>query len=144
MAYHISSDHDLHPDELISEINMIPLVDIMLVLLIIFMVAAPLSLSGIDVRVPEVSSSSSQSLSQEQKIIISVRQDGAVFFDDQPVNLDDLPGLLKGRDEGGLKASVMIQADKNVAYAQVVDVMNHCQSAGFHRIGLVVSSSPVR
>lgn len=131
-------------DEMMAEINIIPLVDVMLVLLIIFMVAAPLSLSGIQVRVPEVSQDAGDVLpqQQEEKLVVVVQQDGSLFYQEQQIALDGLTSLLAetAAKQDPLKptVAVIIQADQAVTYAKVIEVMNASKSAGLHRIGLVV------
>lgn len=131
-------------DELIAEINIIPLVDVMLVLLIIFMVAAPLSLSGMNVRVPEVSQDAGDALPQQQekKLVVVVQQDGTLFYQEQQMSFDQLSRVLTEtaaqQDPLTPAVAVIIQADKAVRYANVIAVMNAAKSAGLHRIGLVV------
>ena len=134
-------------DEFMAEINIIPLVDVMLVLLIIFMVAAPLSLSGMNVQVPQVSSGAGDSLRpQDHRMVITVEQDGTTFYNEQAVDRDQLTTLFTqtaaNQDRAQQPVSVIIQADQAVMYATVVAVMNLAKSAGLHRIGLVVAPSP--
>ena len=134
-------------DEFMAEINIIPLVDVMLVLLIIFMVAAPLSLSGMNVQVPQVSPGAGDSLRQQNhRMVITVEQDGTTFYNEQAVDRNQLTTLFTqtaaNQDQAQQSVSVIIQADQAVMYATVVAVMNLAKSAGLHRIGLVVAPSP--
>ena len=148
MAFFLSSSKvDDDDTEILSEINIIPLVDVMLVLLIIFMVAAPLSLSGIDVRLPKVSKGAANQLTgEDKKLVISVNKQGEIFHEKTPLSLTELSSFLEKRwqqEASSAGIRLIIQADKEVIYSRVVDVMNVGKSVGFQRIGLV-AQTPVK
>jgi biopolymer transport protein TolR len=120
-----------------SEINVTPMVDVMLVLLIIFMVSAPLLTVGVPIDLPQ---SQAKSLDQDQKpITVSVRNDGKVFLQEAEIPSGDLVGKLKAVTEarGGLDERVYVRGDKNVNYGTVMKVMGQLSGAGFRRVALV-------
>lgn len=120
-----------------AEINVTPLVDVMLVLLIIFMVTAPLLTSGVPLELPD---SNADALSQEpDQITISVDRDGAVFVDDDPVSPGGLVEAIAGipRDAQGKPPQVTLRADKTLDYGRVMEVMGELSHAGFTQISLV-------
>lgn len=120
---------------MLSEINVTPLVDVMLVLLIIFMVTAPMMMQGVDVDLPEVTS---QPLSaQEEALIVSITMDGQVFISDYEVSVDDLGAKLQKILEGRESRQVFMNGDKTVPYGVVVRVMSEIRAAGIENLGLV-------
>ena len=122
----------------LAEINVTPLVDVMLVLLIIFMVTAPLMTSGVEVNLPE---SKAEALTQEQEpIAVTIDPSGAIFIDDQPVGIDALPVRLAeiaeaSGEEGGPR--IHLRADQNLNYGRVIAVMGELNRAGLRRVALV-------
>lgn len=126
-----------------ADINVTPLVDVMLVLLIIFMVTAPLLTAGVPVELPE---SQAKALEQQQKPVqISVTDTGQVYIDDERVRDDALPARLaavaarKGAD--GRAPQVFLRADTTLAYGKVMRVMGALNNAGLNRVSLVTVSS---
>jgi len=118
-----------------SEINVTPLVDVMLVLLIIFMVAAPLLASGVDVELPETDA---EAMTEEvEPISVSITQDGSIFVQETEVAFDDLVDHLSAIAETGYENQIYIRADKRVAYDDVAKVLGRLQKAGFSNFGLV-------
>ena len=121
-----------------AEINVTPMVDVMLVLLIIFMVTAPLLVAGVPVDLPD---SKAGALDQEVKPVqISLDPSGAIFIDDQPVTEQMLPvrlGEIAGasREEGGPR--VFLRADKALDYGRVMRVMGELNAAGLRKVALV-------
>ncbi len=122
-------------DELLSEINIIPLVDVMLVLLIIFMVAAPLSLSGINVNLPK-SKASSKGMAEE-KIVLSISKDGKFFMDKSEIKEINLDEKLKAIFQYKSQKELFIRADKDVAYGRVIDAMASAKMAGVNKISML-------
>ncbi len=120
---------------LVSEINVTPFVDVMLVLLIIFMVTAPMMDQGLDVDLPEAKQVDVLPTETEH-LVLTIRQDGSLFLDTYPVALDELETRLavlvaeKGR-------ALYLQADKSVAYGLVVDVMGRIKAAGVDKLGMI-------
>lgn len=124
-----------------AEINVTPLVDVMLVLLIIFMVTAPLMTSGVPVNLPE---SRAKALAQDQtQVTLTMGRDGRVFIDKAEVGrgelADRLVALPKGAD--GKPPQVTLRADKALDYGRVMAVMGELNRAGFTQIALVTSGS---
>ena len=123
----------------VNEINMVPFIDVMLVLLIIFMVSAPLITTGV-VDLPSVGKAAQRAPSVVEVIVgsdarLKLRKDGG---DAQPVTLDRLAERVQALQGGDAKVPVLISADKSVRYEQVVQAMDRLQRAGVARIGLAV------
>ncbi len=122
-----------------AEINVTPMVDVMLVLLIIFMVTAPLLVAGVPVQLPQ---SKAGALDQEQKpLAVSIDAGGKIFVDKAEVADVGLSALFaKARAQGGVKApQVFVRADGRVPYAKVAAVMGELNHAGLNRVALVTT-----
>jgi biopolymer transport protein TolR len=120
-----------------SEINVTPMVDVMLVLLIIFMVSAPLLTVGVPIDLPQ---SQAKSLDQDKEpLTISVNDKGEVFLQNAEIKVDDLIAKLEAvaQARGGTEARVYVRGDKKVDYGIMMRVMGQLSSAGFHRLALV-------
>jgi biopolymer transport protein TolR len=121
-----------------AEINVTPMVDVMLVLLIIFMITAPLLVAGVKVDLPD---SKAAALDQQQKPVqVSIDKSGAVFIEDQRIATDALPGRLAGiatssHEEGGPR--VYLRADKGLDYGRVMALMGEIDHAGLRKVALV-------
>ncbi|OCC23650.1 protein TolR [Croceicoccus estronivorus] len=124
-----------------AEINVTPLVDVMLVLLIIFMVTAPLLTSAVPVDLPD---SRASAMDQEpDQITLSIRADGSIYIDNDPVALGTLADRLAAMpiDASGKPPLVTLRADKALDYGLVMAVMGELNHAGFNAISLVTNSS---
>jgi len=120
---------------LVSEINVTPLVDVMLVLLIIFMVTAPMMTQGLDVDLPETTS---KSLRQEEKpIVVTVDKEGTISINSIPLARDLLLQELQKKYKVNQKQPIFLRADENVPYGEVVKVMSDIKSVGFDKIGMI-------
>ncbi|WJH40722.1 protein TolR [Aliirhizobium terrae] len=119
----------------ISEINVTPLVDVMLVLLIIFMVAAPMMTVGVPVDLPQTQASSLNS--ETQPITISVNANGQIHLQETPIAAEEIAAKLQAISTTGYNERIFVRADTTSAYGVVADVMARIQSAGFRNIGLV-------
>jgi biopolymer transport protein TolR len=120
-----------------SEINVTPMVDVMLVLLIIFMVSAPLLTVGVPIDLPQ---SQAKSLDQDKDpLTVSVNEKGQVFLQDTEIPVDELVAKLKAITEnrGGLEERVYVRGARQVDYGTVMKVMGRLSSAGFRRVALV-------
>jgi len=120
-----------------AEINVTPLVDVMLVLLIIFMVTAPLLTSGVPLDLPD---SKADALSQEaDQVTISIADDGVVYIDSSPVPSGGLTETIENIPPGadGKPPQVTLRADRNLDYGRVMEVMGELSHAGFTQISLV-------
>ncbi|MCB1473933.1 MAG: protein TolR [Rhodobiaceae bacterium] len=118
-----------------SEINVTPFVDVMLVLLIIFMVAAPLLTVGVPIDLPETRAKAMQS--DKDPLMVSVAADGKVYIQDQEIALEDLVAKLQAIASQGYEERIFVRGDTNVGYGAVMQVMGRLNAAGFKRIGLV-------
>ncbi|MEM9706015.1 MAG: protein TolR [Pseudomonadota bacterium] len=118
-----------------SEINVTPLVDVMLVLLIVFMVAAPLLTVGVAVDLPETAAKPIQD--QGEPLTVTVAGDGVIYVQDTAVDLDDLVPRLEAIATAGYDQRIYIRGDQSRAYGDVVRVMGRINAAGFKQIGLV-------
>jgi biopolymer transport protein TolR len=126
-----------------AEINVTPLVDVMLVLLIIFMVTAPLLVTGVPVRLPE---NRAKALDQDDKpTVVSLDRDGAIFIDEGMVNESDLPARLAEIRSAGTKddqpPQIFLRADKALDYGRVMVVMGELNRAGLNRVALVSTAA---
>ena len=124
-----------------AEINVTPLVDVMLVLLIIFMITAPLLASGVPVELPE---SRANAIEQEaDQVTISIDAQGFVFIDDAPVAVGGLPEALEQirPTAEGEQPLITLRADRLLDYGRVMAVMGELNRAGFNSISLVTSGS---
>jgi len=120
---------------LMSDINVTPLVDVMLVLLIIFMVTAPMMMQGVDVSLPEATAEPLES--EKEHLIITIDQQDRVFINDFQVTVDGLGEKLEKILEGRSDREVFLKADKDRYYGTVVQVMAEIKSAGVEKLGLV-------
>jgi biopolymer transport protein ExbD len=119
---------------MLGEINVTPLVDVVLVLLLIFMVTAPMMSRGIDVSLPVADQ---PQIPQEDRITVSIRADGRVFVADQPVNVALLEDRLRGLTSGSPDSVVYLRADESLRYGSVIEVVDVIKRAGIDRIGFV-------
>ena len=114
----------------LSEINVTPFVDVMLVLLIIFMVTAPLLQQGVDVDLPKASG---QTLSPAERVVITIKKGGKIYLDKSSVTLDTLRTGLSGKTG----EEVFLKADKDVPYGIVVAVMGELREIGIEKLGMI-------
>ena len=121
-----------HNRTALAEINVTPLVDVMLVLLIIFMVTAPLMQQGIDVNLPKAKG---KELPPEERISIVVRNGGAIFLNDNPISEQDMIGKLSSVRQRN--PDVFLKADQDVPYGIVVEIMGAIKEAGIEKLGMV-------
>jgi biopolymer transport protein TolR len=124
-----------------AEINVTPMVDVMLVLLIIFMVTAPLLVAGVPVNLPD---SRAKALEQEQKPVqLSLDQDGRLFIGEKTVPMADLPLRLAAIADGGgdKPPQIYLRADTSLDYGEVMRVMGELNRAGLNRVSLVTVTS---
>ena len=122
-----------------ADINMTPMIDVMLVLLIIFMVTAPMLTSGVDVALPN--SRTGRSL-QNEALTVTLARDGRVQLDDAFVPLSRLENELRNKAAGGTKKRpVLVRADRGIPYGRVIEVVDSIRAAGFTQVGFVTQGS---
>jgi biopolymer transport protein TolR len=118
-----------------SQINVTPMVDVMLVLLIIFMVAAPLLTVGVPIDLPQTQA---KSMDQDREpLTISVNDKGQVFLQNSEIKLDELVAKLKAIAKNGFEERVYVRGDRRVDYGTVMKVMGRLSAAGYRRVALV-------
>ena len=121
-----------------SEINMTPLVDVMLVLVVIFIITAPLLVSAVKVDLPKAQGAAV--LETPRFIAIAIDRAGLVFVDERPLGQEALAAALRQAAQRHPDTEVRLRADANVAYGRVVEVMGAAHLAGLHRIGFVADT----
>ena len=126
-----------HRRKVMSDINVTPMVDVMLVLLIIFMVSAPLLTVGVPIDLPQ---SQAKSLNQDKEpLTLSVNEKGQIYLQNAEISVDDLVPKLQAvaQARGGTDARIYVRGDKKVGYGTMMQVMGRLSAAGFHRVALV-------
>ena len=118
-----------------SEINVTPMVDVMLVLLIVFMVAAPLLTAGVPIELPKTEAKPLQG--DNEPLTVSVDTQGKVFLQETEIEVDNLVPKLLAITENGYEERIYVRGDRQVDYGIVMKVMGKLSAAGFSRIGLV-------
>ena len=118
-----------------SEINVTPMVDVMLVLLVVFMVSAPLMTVGVPVDLPKTDAS--QMVGQDEPLVVSVNEKGEVFLQETKITLEQLVPRLVAITQNKKDTRIFVRGDKAIAYGQVMDVMGTVNLAGFTRVALL-------
>jgi biopolymer transport protein TolR len=118
-----------------SEINVTPMVDVMLVLLVVFMISAPLMTVGVPVDLPKTNAS--QMVGQDEPLVISVNAKGEVFLQETPIKLDQLVPRLKAITLNKKDTRIFVRGDAAIAYGKVMEVMGTVNLAGFGRVALL-------
>ena len=121
-----------------ADMNVTPLVDVMLVLLIVFMVAAPLMAVGVPVDLPKVQAK--QLNDQKPPIVVSIDQTGAFFIDQTAIDSDQLLPTLSSNSENDKERRIHVRGDRTIAYGKVMEVMGLINGAGFTKVALVAEA----
>jgi biopolymer transport protein TolR len=121
--------------KLASQINVTPLVDVMLVLLIIFMVTAPIIQQGVEVSIPKVKAAALPG--KEQEFVVSITREGETYLNDTKLNRDDLTDKLEAISRTRPDLEVFVRADDQVAYGEVIRTMAAIKAAGIENVGMV-------
>ncbi|MBI5042706.1 MAG: biopolymer transporter ExbD [Nitrospirae bacterium] len=120
--------------ELMASINIIPLVDVVLVLLIIFMVTAPMMYRGIDVNLPQ---SSTNTIKSEERIVMTVTKNRDVYLDKEKISIDRLEYTLSVKKKQNPNITLYLRGDSEALYGVVVKVMDAARKAGIDKLGMV-------
>ena len=123
------------PDEVMNEINMTPLVDVMLVLLIIFIITVPVMKHSVNVELPQASTQ--PQTSKPETILLSVDAQGAYYWNEARVKDEDLSAMLQAEASKNPQPDLHIRGDKAVRYERVAQAMAAAQLAGLHKIGFI-------
>jgi biopolymer transport protein TolR len=117
----------------LSEINVTPFVDVMLVLLIIFMVTAPLLQQGIDVNLPQAKG---KELTPAERVVITIKKDGKIYLNKTSTSINELKSKLASMSD----RDVFLKADKDVSYGIIIEVMGELREIGIEKLGMVTES----
>ncbi|MGH7209658.1 MAG: ExbD/TolR family protein [Nitrospiraceae bacterium] len=118
----------------LAEINVIPLVDVVLVLLVIFMVTAPMLYRGMDVKLP---TSTTNTITPEERIVLTIERDQKVYLDKDPVSAGQMEFKLRSAKQRNAEVAVYLRADRDVPYGTVVQVMDGVKRSGIEKLGMV-------
>lgn len=131
---------DEHDDEVMSEINMIPFIDVMLVLLIIFIITVPVMKHAVNIELPRASNEKEEI--QPQTLRLSVHADGSYWIDDEPIADEQLPALLQEASQKIPQPDLHIRGDRDVRYERVAQAMAMAQQSGLTKIGFITEPAP--
>jgi len=130
----ISTSQD---DDVVSDINITPLVDVMLVLLIVFIVTAPLLTNSVKVNLPKAAPT--QSTDQNKALVISVKPDGAIFLDKDPINLENFEQAITQRKNANGKLALNLNADETVPYGTVAKLLASIERVGVEKLSVITT-----
>lgn len=125
-----------------ADINMTPFIDVMLVLLIVFMVAAPMLTVGVPIELPKTAAKPMQD--ETQPVTISIKPNGDIFLMETKITLDDIVPRLQAIAKNGADERIFLRGDKSIDYGTMMQVMGLVSGAGFKRIGLVTAQAEER
>ncbi|MGE8542706.1 MAG: ExbD/TolR family protein [Acinetobacter johnsonii] len=128
----ISTSQD---DDVVSDINITPLVDVMLVLLIVFIVTAPLLTNSVKVNLPKAAPT--QSTDQNKALVISVKPDGVIFLDKAPVSLENFEREITQRKNANSKLALNLNADETVPYGTVAKLLASIERVGVEKLSVI-------
>lgn len=120
----------------LSEINVIPLVDVVLVLLVIFMVTAPMLHRGMDIKLP---TSSTNTMAPEERMVVTIERDHKLYLDKEAVSVVGLGERLREAKQRNPIISIYLRADQSIPYGRVVQIMDEVKLAGIEKLGMVTA-----
>ncbi len=127
----------------VSDINVTPLVDVMLVLLVVFMITAPMMTVAVPIDLPKTNA---KTVSQDNKepLVVSISAEGRVYVQDKPVRFDEMTSKLKAITGANPEARIFVRGDKSLEYGRIMEVMGAISSAGFTKVALVAELPTVK
>jgi biopolymer transport protein TolR len=123
----------------LAEINVTPLVDVMLVLLIIFMVTAPLMTSGVSVDLPKTNAQPLNS--DSEPLTVSIKADGSIFLQDQAIDISEIVAKLQAIAQNNPDRRIFVRGDKDLAYGRIMEVMGTITQGGFTKVALLAEQT---
>lgn len=135
MAIKLAGSNRKSKRAVVSEINVTPLVDVMLVLLIIFMITSPMLVSGVNVDLPETNLSPISG--QDEPLVVTINNKGEVFLLETPIERKHLTDKLRNITKEKKDTRIFVRGDKNVSYGEVVEVVSEIHAAGFSSVALI-------
>ena len=139
MAVNLDAGESRRPGSTLAEINIIPLVDVVLVLLLIFMLTAPMMYRGIDVNLPRAAA---KPTAVEERLVLTVTKDGGLFLNERRLTTTGLEQGLRDAFKNRRDKTLYLKADAGLAYGAVIETMDMVRRAGIERLGMV--TEPVR
>jgi biopolymer transport protein TolR len=136
-----NSPNSSDDDDVMGDINVTPLVDVMLVLLIIFMVATPLLHQGIEVALPRAEAKNLP-LKVQDPLVVSINREGVIFLRDVPVPLPALADRIKTQVAGRENDTVFLKGDRQVPYGKVIEVLDRLHRSGIVHVGMITERPP--
>ncbi len=130
-----------HTQTSLAEINITPLVDVVLVLLVIFMLTAPVLQSGIQVNVPHTKTVHEIT---QQRTVVTIDKDQTVYLDDKPVNLNELPSLLRAQNTNTTHTTIYLRADAKVSWGTMATVMDSIKQSGITNVSVVTQPTTTK
>ena len=141
MAFDLDSGSGRRVGTSLAEINIIPLVDVVLVLLLIFMLTAPMMYRGIDVNLPKAAS---KPTAVEERMILTVTKDRTLYLNEKPIALATLEPRLREAFKNRIDKTLYLKADAGLAYGAVIETMDRVRRAGIERLGMVTEPTRER
>ena len=141
MAFNLDGGEGRRVGTSLAEINIIPLVDVVLVLLLIFMLTAPMMYRGIDVNLPKAAA---KPTAVEERMILTVTKDRTLYLNDKPVALGTLETQLREAFKSRTDKTLYLKADAALAYGAVIETMDRVRRAGIERLGMVTEPTRER
>ena len=139
MAFNIGNKNSRNRRAAMSDINITPFVDVLLVLLIIFMVAAPMMTGSVELELPK--GANNANTKQDEPIAVSIKNDGSVYVGEELVKLHSLPEMLLKVSKDNINSKIFVRADTKIDYGRVMEVVKIINSSGFTQVVLVTEIS---
>jgi biopolymer transport protein TolR len=124
----------------ISNINVTPFVDVMLVLLVIFMVTAPIIQEGVEVNLPQAKAKPVEG--EDQPLIVTISRDNQIYLNDNPMTLEELETKLRAITQLDRQKGVYLRADRDVRYGTVIEAIGEIKAAGIQKLGMIALPAP--